>query len=223
MAIDSHRNHSLLWPSPCGAASLALPAFACCPSGQVGAGQLAFLRLLAALFHCEVFTANQRKWRDGRSLGPALLAPLPGVFSTFQFPIVGAGMRFIVNLGRSSTVRFPGAKQRTGGRRFGRNCSAGDMQAVMLSQAKGQLRACAGTENDTANPGRAVPALCPALSVAVPGVKRRQRAPAVKLTFRPVNNLLQGVYQVGGWLASCMYSFSHRYSSAYLPNPTLLN
>lgn len=34
-----------------------------------------------------------------------------------------AGMRFIVNLGRSSTVRFPGAKMRSGGAAQDTSCA----------------------------------------------------------------------------------------------------
>jgi len=41
---------------------------------------------------------------------------------------------------------------------------------------------------------------CPFAGV---GSKRRQRAPPIKLTFRPVNSLLQNVYQVR---FSCMRS-----------------
>ena len=82
---------------------------------------------------------------QGRKLGVARLRLLPK----------RTGMRFIVNLGKASVVRFPGARQ----------------------------RGAAGTAG-----------------VAAGGVggKRGRRAPPVKLTFRPVNSLLQNVYQVGG-------------------------
>ena len=84
---------------------------------------------------------------QGRKLGVARLRLLPK----------RSGMRFIVNLGKASVVRFPGARLRGAG----------------AAAADGGV-----------------------------GGKRGRRAPAVKLSFRPVNSLLQNVDQVGervGW------------------------
>jgi hypothetical protein len=83
---------------------------------------------------------------QGRRLGVARLRLLPK----------RSGMRFLVNLGKASVVRFPGARLR------------------------GAAAGAAGAAGDGV------------------GGKRGRRAPAVKLTFRPVNSLLQNVYQVGG-------------------------
>lgn len=163
---------------PCRGASWASPACACCPSATVRAP------------HTGCLTQTKRSCR-GLLQGTAVANGPAKPLCTRCFR---AGMRFIVNLGRSSTVRFAGAKMRTGGTVQHMSCRGFGGSTTM--PPSNILRSCAqDIRQQSTLPAPSMP------YIAGPGGKRRQRSPAVKLDFRPVNSLLQGVYQVGGWRA----------------------